>query len=92
MANNIYKKILQKKQPEISSPVRSLSNVKFDPKKGYFELLGKEKTRTLTAATVKTFAQTLRMMGFSKNLVETDDIATKRETYYASDRYNIIII
>ena len=87
MANDIYKKILQKKQPEISSPVRSLSNVKFDPKKGYFELLGKEKTRTLTAATVKTFAQTLRMMGFSKNLVETDDIATKRETYYVSKNW-----
>ena len=87
MANDIYKKILKKKQPEISSPVRSLSNVKFDPKKGYFELLGKEKTRTLTAATVKTFAQTLRMMGFSKNLVETDDIATKRETYYVSKNW-----
>jgi len=86
-ANNIYKKILQKKQPEISSPVRSLSNVKFDPKHGYFELLGKEKTRTLTAATVKTFAQTLRMMGLSKTLIETDDIATKREAYYVSKNW-----
>ncbi|MBW2985835.1 DNA topoisomerase IV subunit A [Candidatus Woesearchaeota archaeon] len=86
-ANSIYKKILKKKQPEISSPIRSLSNVKFDPKHGYFELLGKEKTRTLTAATVKTFAQTLRMMGLSKTLIETDDIATKREAYYVSKNW-----
>ena len=86
-ATDIYKKILKKKQPEISSPIRSLSNVKFDPKKGYFELLGKEKIRALTASTVKTFAQTLRMMGLSKNLVETDDIATKREAYYVSKNW-----
>ncbi|MBW3002106.1 DNA topoisomerase IV subunit A [Candidatus Woesearchaeota archaeon] len=86
-ATDIYKKILKKKQPEISSPIRSLSNVKFDPKKGYFELLGKEKIRALTASTVKTFAQTLRMMGLSKKLVETDDIATKREAYYVSKNW-----
>ncbi len=87
LATDIYKKILSKKQPEISSPVRSLANVKFDPQKGYFELLGNEKTRTLTASTVKTFAQTLRMMGFSKSLIETDDIATKREAYYVSKNW-----
>ncbi|MBW2973202.1 DNA topoisomerase IV subunit A [Candidatus Woesearchaeota archaeon] len=86
-ASDIYKKILKKKQPEISSPVRSLSNVKFDPKKGFFELIGKEKTRTLTASTVKTFAQTLKMMGLSKTLIETDDIATKREAYYVSKNW-----
>lgn len=87
LAEGVYKKILKKKQPKLVSPVRSLSNVKFDPKKGYFELLGGKKERTLTASTVKTFAQTLRMMGLSKKLVETDDIATKREAYYVSKNW-----
>lgn len=87
LATDMYKKILQKKQPKLSSPIRSLSNVKFDLEQGYFELLGKEKIRTLTAATVKTFAQTLRMMGLSKQLIETDDIATKREAYYVSKNW-----
>jgi DNA topoisomerase-6 subunit A len=43
--------------------------------KGYFQMRGKKKERTLTVGTVKTFAQTLRMMSFSKELVESDDIA-----------------
>ncbi len=87
IATGIYKKILSKKQPELVTPLRSLSNVKYDPKDGYFELLGKEKSRTLSASTVKTFAQTLRMMKLSKDLVETDDIATKREAYYVSKNW-----
>lgn len=87
IATQIYNRILKKKAPEIQSPLRSLSNVKYDPKEGYFELVGKMKTRTLTASTIKTFAQTLRMMALSKNLVETDDIATKREAYYVSKNW-----
>ncbi len=69
IAEDIYKKILKKKQPELVSPLRSLSNVKYDSEDGYFELVGKTKTRTLTAATVKTFAQTLRMMALSKEVI-----------------------
>ena len=72
LASGIYKKILRKKSPELTSPLRSLSNVKYDPKHGYFELLGKKKTRNLTAASVKTFAQTLKMMNLSKELLEKD--------------------
>jgi len=87
LADGIYKKILKKKQPELVSPLRSLTNVKYDPEDGYFELIGKTKTRTLTAGTVKTFAQTLRMMALSKELIENDDIATKREAYYVSKNW-----
>ena len=68
-------------------PLRSLTNVEYDPKIGYFQLKGDMKTRTLTANTVKTFAQTLRMMSFSKELINTDDIATKREAYYISKNW-----
>lgn len=86
-AQNIFSKIKKKEKAEISAPVRSLNNVIYNPKEGYFELKGKLKKRTLTANTVKTFAQTLRFMALSKNLVETDDIATKREAYYVSKNW-----
>ncbi len=87
ISEDVYKKILKKKQPQLDSPLRSLSNVKYDSEDGYFELLGKMKTRTLTASSVKTFAQTLRMMSLSKELIEKDDIATKREAYYVSKNW-----
>jgi len=41
----------------------------------------------LTVSSVKTFAQTLRMMSLSKDLVEKDDIASKREAYYISKNW-----
>ncbi|MBN1157667.1 DNA topoisomerase IV subunit A [Candidatus Woesearchaeota archaeon] len=87
IANNIYKTILQKKQPQLNMPIRSLQNVSYDPKVGYFELVGMEKERTLTASTIKTFAQTLRMMALSNELLKGDDIATKREAYYVSKNW-----
>lgn len=87
ISTDIYKTILQGRQPNIDMPLRALSNVKYDQKNGYFELLGKKKGRTLTASTVKTFAQTLRMMTLSKQLINTDDIATKREAYYVSKNW-----
>jgi len=87
IAKGIYNKVLKRKVPELTSPLRSLSNVKYDSKEGYFELTGKKKTRSLSAGTVKTFAQTLRMMALSKELVESDDTATKREAYYVSKNW-----
>ena len=86
-ARQIHSKILRKKTPSLKFPVRSLANVVYQPRKGYFEIKGRKKERTLTVGTVKTFAQTLRMMAFSKELVETDDIATKREAYYVSKNW-----
>ena len=44
-------------------------------------------TRDLSYTTAKTFAQSIRMMSFSKQLVETDDSATKREAYYVSKNW-----
>jgi DNA topoisomerase-6 subunit A len=43
--------------------------------------------RTLTVNTVKTFAQTLKLMALSKEMVEQDDFATKREAYYVSKNW-----
>jgi len=86
-ANNVYDRIKKKKAPELKMPLRALSNVKYDPKDGYFELLGKMKERTLTASTIKTFAQTLRMMAHAKTIIKQDDITTKREMYYISKNW-----
>ena len=86
-AKDVYNKILKKQKPTMSTPIRSLSNVKYHAKKGYFQMLGKTKKRTLTVGTVKTFAQTLKMMALSKELIETDDMATKREAYYISKNW-----
>ena len=86
-AKKIYEKIQKKKKPELKVPLRSLSNVDYNEKDGFFKLKGLMKERTLTASTVKTFAQSLKMMAFSKNLIKTEDIATKREVYYVSKNW-----
>jgi len=87
IGQGIYKKIIGKKAPDMQFPLRSLSNVKFDEKEGYFQMLGKKKERTLTASTIKTFAQTLHMMALSRDLIKTNDIATKRDAYYQSKNW-----
>lgn len=87
IAAGVLNKIMKKKSPSLQMPIRSLHNVKYDPKDGYFELAGRMKERTLTASTVKTFAQTLKVMSMSKELIETNDMATKREAYYVSKNW-----
>jgi DNA topoisomerase-6 subunit A len=86
-SNIIRQKILLGDKPTMKFPLRSLANVTYSSSTGYFKLKGKKKERTLTVNTVKTFAQTLKMMALSKELIETDDIATKREAYYVSKNW-----
>jgi DNA topoisomerase VI subunit A len=87
-ASGVHQKILKKGKPELAFPIRSLQNVSYAQDKGYFEIGRQKKTRTLTVNTVKSFAQTLRMMGLSKQLVETNDFATKRDAYYQSKNWD----
>lgn len=86
-AQYVYDKIIKQQKPSMTTPIRSLSNVKYHAKKGHFEMLGKTKVRTLTVSTVKTFAQTLKMMALAKELIDTNDMATKREAYYISKNW-----
>jgi len=86
-ATIVHKAINRRTKPDLSFPIRSLGNVSYSQKKGYFEIGKQRKTRTLTVNTVKSFAQTLRMMGLSKELVETNDFATKRDAYYQSKNW-----
>jgi len=87
IARDMYEKIGKKERPFLRMPIRSLTNVNYNVKDGFFELKGAEKERTLSAATIKTFAQTLLMMNESKKIIETNDIATKREMYYISKNW-----
>jgi DNA topoisomerase-6 subunit A len=87
-ADGIYRTILEGEKPELKSPVRSLANVKYEKKVGYFELGRQKKVRTLTVNTVKTFAQTLQMMSLSKEMIVDDTFATKRDAYYQSKNWN----
>lgn len=86
VARGVHEDIVRKgKKPALSFPVRSLANVKYDAKRGHFEILGKRATRTLSYNTVKTFAQSMRLLATTKNdLLDRDDIAGKREVYYNS--------
>lgn len=86
-AKNVYDKAMKKLKPQLKLPVRSLSNVRYRPKTGFLELANQFKTRTLTYNTVKSFAQTLKMMAVSKELIETNDHASKREMYYISKNW-----
>lgn len=81
-AKGVYDKITRKQKPQMKLPIRSLSNVKYRPSPGYFQLKGRNKIRTLTVGTVKTFAQTLKMLGMSLELIKSGRHSTKREAYY----------
>lgn len=86
VGRDVYGDIIKKmKKPSLRFPIRSLTNVKYDPKTGYFEIRGKTATRTLSYNTVKTFAQTMRLLATTKkDLLDKNDIAGKREIYYNS--------
>ena len=81
-AGDVYRRIQRRGKPQMKFPIRALSNVKYRPKAGYFQLGPSSKIRTLTVNTVKTFAQTLKMLAMSKDLIATRRHSTKREAYY----------
>ena len=85
-AQAIHHDIVKKNaRPRMRFPVRSLSNVKYNPRKGHFEILNKTSTRTLSYNTVKTFAQSMRLLATTKrDQLDKNDIAGKREVYYNS--------
>ncbi len=87
IAKDIYNDIVKSKQPTLTSPIRSLNNVEYDKKDGYFKVKGLEKTRTLTVSTSKSFAQSLLLMNESKKVIAANDIMTKREAYYVSKNW-----
>jgi len=58
--------------------------VRYDERVGYFELGRGRKVRTLTVNSVKSFAQTLKMMALSQEMIQEQTVARDvlREEYY----------
>ena len=81
-AEGVYRRIRRRQKPQMTLPVRALSNVIDRPRRGFFQHRGRSKTRTLTVGTVKTFAQTLKMLAACMELIASKRHSTKRETYY----------
>ncbi len=86
VGRGVFEDIVRRmRKPSLRFPIRALTNVKYDPKTGYFEIRGKTATRTLSYNTVKTFAQSMRLLATTKkDLLDKNDIAGKREIYYNS--------
>ena len=84
VAEGIHGDIRREKKPHMSFPIRSLSNVRYDTRAGTFKIGTRKSRRDFSYATVKTFAQSIRMLAVSKAVVEDDDIINKREAYYRS--------
>ncbi|MFQ5697890.1 MAG: DNA topoisomerase VI [Myxococcota bacterium] len=87
-ARRVYATIQKGGRPDLKLPVRSLRNVSYDTQRGYLEIGRQRKVRTLSVNTVRNFAQTLRMMALSKELIRNNDFATKREAYYISKNWD----
>jgi len=87
IAGHVRETIARGELPTIDILVRGLSNVSYDPQKGYLELGEIHKTRTLSVNTIRSFAQTLRLMATSRDMVQNNDFATKREAYYVSKNW-----
>jgi DNA topoisomerase VI subunit A len=73
--------------PRLELPERSLDNVSYDEAAGYLRLGGARKIRQLGPRTARAFAQTLRLMAVSRQMVAQGDFATKREAYYISKNW-----
>ena len=87
-AQNVHDRIAKLEKPDLKFPQRALNNVRYDRGVGYFELGKKRKLRTLTVNTVRGFAQTLRLMSLSKEMIQGDNFATKRDAYYQSKNWD----
>ena len=87
IASQVRETIARGELPTLDILVRSLSNVSYDPEEGYLELGEIQKSRTLSVNTIRSFAQTLRLMATSRDMVQSNDFATKREAYYVSKNW-----
>lgn len=73
----------RKKDPSIDIPVRSLSNVKFNEKKGFIEMGASKQKRTFfNLAMAKKFMQTMLVADALSELQRSDLTTSLREIYY----------
>jgi DNA topoisomerase-6 subunit A len=83
LADTVIAAAAKKKDPVINIPVRSLSNVSFNQKKGFIEMGGNKQARTFfNMAMAKKFMQTMLVADALNELQHADLTTSLREIYY----------
>lgn len=91
MAGGVSKIILRQKDPFLEIPSRTLSNVRFNEKKGIIELLDGTQKRFFFSllgrrggegSQAKKFMQTVRVAEVCKRLIDADDSTSIRDLFY----------
>lgn len=83
---DVVKSISRAKPPKLEIPLRSSSNIVYDPKKRYYKLAGKMGLRTAARVDqVKKMAQMLCAADFCNTLIDSGKSATLREMYYTAE-------
>jgi DNA topoisomerase-6 subunit A len=91
LAKDVIGQVHQRRDPFVDIPSRTLSNVRFNEKKGIIELLeGKQRRfffsllgrRKGEGSQAKKFMQTIRVAEVCKMLIDTDDSTSIRDLFY----------
>lgn len=85
LADSVVSAARRKADPAVDIPVRSLSNVRFDPKRAIIEMGSAKQTRNFfNLGTAKKFMQTVLVASASKQLIAAGKTASIRQLYYMS--------
>jgi DNA topoisomerase VI subunit A len=83
----LVKQIGEKKNPHVDVPIRSLSNINFNPKKKMLEMGSNTSRRFFfNVAHVRKFVQTTEAAAVAKELLEADKHLSLRQTFYKIKR------
>ncbi len=91
VAERVVRLVRERKDPYVEIPSRTLSNVRFNEKKGIIELLdGKQRRQFFSlvgrrggeGSQARKFMQTLRVAEVCKRLIDTNDSASIRDLFY----------
>ena len=87
LGKDIVQQIKSLKNPEITIPIRALSNVEFNKKTKTLQLGNKEGKRTFfNVGHAKKFMQTIEVASISHNLLKEDKHASLRDVFYMAKR------
>ena len=87
LGKDIVQQIKSLKNPEITIPIRALSNVEFNKKTKTLQLGNKEGKRTFfNVGPAKKFMQTIEVASISHNLLKEDKHASLRDVFYMAKR------
>jgi DNA topoisomerase-6 subunit A len=91
LARAVAQRVGQQQDPYVDIPARTLSNIRFDEKKGIIELLGGTQRRFFFSllgrrkgegSQAKKFMQTLRVAEVCKRLIDAGDSTSIRDLFY----------